>query len=265
VWPQDRVPERARVGHRDLADDDLAHKFERSHPNRGNTGRTRMKWPTSILLPALLALLAPAVAHAGALDSFSGAKLQAASGTLTIKEMRCPPGSNVCGVAQLDETFEAKAAPKTRSARGRSGFAQGLRVRGKGSGKCYAESPATVVTGPDGSEQFVGSAARVDPGNFAATRIAVAASKRGLRVAWLEPISPSISCDYFDERGTEVAVPSAQKLQSGLVSRTIAPRVLKRSRFSITVAGSQGWTETAGDGTRVTGRATWKLRLDYAR
>jgi hypothetical protein len=224
-----------------------------------------MKWPTLTLLPALLGLLAPAVTHARPPDSFRGAKLQAASGTLTIKETRCPPGSSDCGTAQLDERFAAKSGPKTRSAQGRTGFPRGLRIRGTGSGKCYAESPPSVITGPDGSAQFVGSAARLEPGSFSATRVAVAAGKRGVRVAWLEPILPSISCDYFGEPATKLAVPAGQTLQSELVSRTIPPRVLKRSRFSVTIAGSQGWKATAGDGTQVTGRATWKLRLDYAR
>jgi hypothetical protein len=224
-----------------------------------------MKLPTWILLTSFLTLLAPAISQARPLDSFRGATLQAASGTVTIKEIRCPPGSNDCGSAQLDEKFDARSGPKTRSAQGRSGFPQGLRIRGKGSGKCYAQSPPSFVTGPDGSQQFLGSAARVQPGSFGATRVAAAANRRGVRVAWLEPIVPSIGCDYFDEPSTHVAVPSGQKLQSGLVSHTVAPRVFRRSRFSVTIAGSQGWNRTAADGTRVTGRATWKLRLDYAR
>lgn len=224
-----------------------------------------MKYPTSILLAVFVALVTPALAQARPLDSLRGAKLQAASGTLTIKETRCPPGSSNCGTAQLDETFDAKPSPKTRAAQGRSGFSQGLRIRGRGRGKCYAESPPTFTTGPDGSAQFLGSAARVEPGSFSATRVAAAASRRGLRVAWLEPIAPSMGCDYFDEPSTKLSVPSGQQLQNGVVSRTVAPRVLKRSRFSITIAGSQGWNETASDGTQVSGRATWKLRLDYAR
>jgi hypothetical protein len=224
-----------------------------------------MKRPTLILLTALLALLVPALAAARPLDRLHGAKLQAATGTMTIKETRCPAGSSDCGTTQLDESFGAKPAPRTTSASGGTGFPQGLRVRGKGSSKCSAESPPSVVTGPDGSTQFVGSAARVSPGRFKTTRIALAANKRGVRVAWLEPIAPSVSCNYFDDPATDLAVPARQPLQRGLVSHTIGSRMLKRTRFSITIAGSQGWDETTGDGTRVIGRATWKLRLDYAR
>jgi hypothetical protein len=208
-----------------------------------------------LLLPALLAL--PQAAQARPL----AATLQAANGTLEIKETRCPPGSSACGTAQLDESFKAGPKPRTRSAPGRPGFPAGLRIHGKGTGKCYAESPPTTTTAPDGSTQFLGSAARVEPGSFGATRIAVRSGKRGVRIAWLEPLTPSLGCDYFDQPGTNLALPATATLPSALVSRN----ALARSRFSITIAGSKDWAEITGDGTRVTGRASWKLQLSFKR
>jgi hypothetical protein len=118
-------------------------------------------------------------------------------------------------------------------------------------------------TGPDGSVQIITGAAQLLPGEFIATRVAIASSKRGVRVAWLEPLAPSIECDYFQEPDTLLALPSTQAVPSALVSPTISARMLKRSRFSITIAGSKEWNDTAADGTIVNGRGSWKLRLDY--
>jgi hypothetical protein len=219
----------------------------------------RLTW---ILVLAALAL--PASASARPLDVLRNAKLQSASGTLTITETRCPagaqPGSPDCGKATLDETFDS-AAPRTRSVDGAPGFPAGFRATGRGRGTCEAESPTTVVNGPDGSAQLLGGSARVVPGRFDATRVVLAAGKHGVRIAWLEPFAPSIACDYFDEPGTTVDVPIAQ----GLPSAVIGPSALKRSRFSATIAGSQDWNEPVADGTQVSGHATWRIRLDYKR
>jgi hypothetical protein len=218
----------------------------------------------SILVPVLVLLTLPAAATAR--DPLRGAKLQSATGTLTITETRCPPGSTTnCGRARLDEKFRAAPEPTTRSVPGRPGFPLGRRIAGKGGGQCSAESPTTVVTGPDGSAQFLGSASRVTPGKFAGTRIAVATSRPGIRIAWLEPLAPGIRCDYFGEAGTGLALATGNELPTALVSPMIAPRVLKRSRFSVTIAGSQQWNEQTADGTAVAGLASWRLRLDYRR
>jgi hypothetical protein len=165
---------------------------------------------------------------------------------------------------RLDETFKAGPTAKSRPAQGRPGFPTGSRVHGTGSGKCYAESPATTTTGPDGSAQFLGSAARLEPGSFRTMRIATASSSRGLSITWVEPVTPSLRCNYFGEAGTELALPPGQALPGALVA-TIGPRALKRARYGTTIAGSQDWTSTAADGTQITGRASWKLRLDFRR
>jgi len=225
-----------------------------------------VKRSTSILLLVSLLMLAlPAASDAAPLASLRNATLRAASGNLTISETRCPPGSSSnCGTARLEETFQSGTRPKTRATIGRAGFRAGLRILGKGSGACSAESPSSFVTGPDGSSQFLGGAQRLEPGAFIATRIAMAGNRRGARVAWLEPLLPSIDCDFFDQPGTSLALPAGQALQAALMSPTITPGMLRRSRFAITIAGSQEWTQTAGDGTRVDGHASWNLRLDYA-
>jgi hypothetical protein len=217
------------------------------------------------ILIAVLASLAPAsAASARSRDALRGAKLQAVAGMLSITETRCPQGSSACGKATLDEKFDA-SRPRTRSAEGRTGFPMGARIAGRGSGQCYAESPPETFTGPDGSVQFLGSAARVTPGKFHSTRIVASTSKRGVRIAWLEPLTPGITCDYFGEPDTSLEVPAAQKLADALVSPLIGTRALKRSRFSVTIAGSQEWNDPAADGTQIAGRASWRLKLTYVR
>ena len=212
---------------------------------------------------ALAVLALPAAAQARPLDDLRKAKLQAATATVKLSETRCAPGTTTnCGKTQLDETFRS-TKPKTSVVNGQPGFPAGLQLAGQGSGQCYTESPTTIQTGPDGSVQVLGGAAQLLPGEFAAQRIAVASSKRGVRVAWLEPIAPSIECDYFQEPDTLLALPATQPVPAALVSPTIGARMLKRSRFSITVAGSQDWTDTAADGTVITGHGTWTLKLDY--
>jgi hypothetical protein len=215
----------------------------------------------SPFLILLIALALPSAAQARPLD---GARLRAATATVKLTETRCAPGETTnCGKTQLDETFRMTKA-KTTSVHGQPGFPAGVQIGGKGSGQCYTESPTTIQTGPDGSVQVLGGAAQLLPGEFATQRIAISSSKRGVRVAWLEPLAPSVECDYFQEPDTLLALPSAQPVPPALVSPTIGARVLRRSRFSITIAGSQDWNDTAADGTLVTGRGTWKLKLDYA-
>jgi hypothetical protein len=217
--------------------------------------------PSLLLLTTLLALVVCAAAQARPIDDLRKAKLQAVTGTVTVSESRCPPGSTSCGKTKLDEKFATGSAPKTRSAPGLPGFPTGLKIVGQGTGECYAESPVTA-SGPDDS-QILTSAARLTPGKFRATRVAVAASKRGVRIVWLDPLRPSISCDYFDQAGTLLSLPPAAEVPKSLVSPTIGARMLKRERFSVTIAGSKDWSETAADGQLVTGSASWKLRLDY--
>jgi hypothetical protein len=220
-----------------------------------------MRLAPSLTAVALAALVLPAGATARPLDLLRGAKLQAATGSLTISETRCPPGSTDCGHLTLRETLKSGPKPRTRSARGRPGFPVGVRVSAGGGGQCEAESPTTVITAPDGSTQLLSGASRLDPGKFDTTRIVVAGSNRSVRIGWLEPLVPGIACDYFDERGTQLAVPAGPPLQSVVLPL----HVLKRSRFSATIAGTQQWTGQAADGTQVTGSATWRLRLDYRR
>ena len=212
---------------------------------------------------ALLALLAvPSAAPARARDLLHGAKLQSATGTLSISETRCPQGSpGNCGNVKLQEDFKNGSRPRTHKAAARRGFAAGLRISGSGAGECSAESPTSLVTGPDGSQQFLGAASNVEPGRFRATRVVLGGGRRGVHVAWVEPFAPGVDCDYFNESGTILRVPVAAQLPSSL----LAVRVLKRSRFSVTIAGSKKWTEQASDGTQVSGRASWRLRLDYKR
>lgn len=218
---------------------------------------------TLILFAVMAALALPAAASARKVDALRGATLQSVAGTLTITETRCPQGSTSCGKATLDEKFDA-TKPRTRPADGRTGFPLGVRIPGRGTGQCYAESAPTVITGPDGSVQFIGSSARLTPGRFDATRIVASSSRRGIRIAWLEPLAPAIACDYFGEPDSTLAVPAAQALAGGLISPLIGPRVLKRSHFGVTIAGSQEWNEQAADGTQVAGRASWRLRLEYS-
>jgi hypothetical protein len=220
-----------------------------------------MRRLTSTLLLIALALPAGAAARPGA--GLQGARLQAATATVKLSESRCAPGTTTnCGKTELTETFKG-TTPKTSSVQGQPRFPAGLQIAGKGSGSCYTESPTETVTGPDGSIQIITGAAQLLPGEFRATRVAIAGGKRGVRVAWLEPLAPSIECDYFQEPDTLLALPSTQAVPSALVSPTIGARMLKRSRFSITIAGSKDWNDTAADGTIVNGHGTWKLRLDY--
>ena len=219
---------------------------------------------TWILFAVLAVVALPSAANARPLEALRGAKLQSVAGTLTISETRCAQGSTSCGKATLQEKFEA-TKPRTRSAEGRAGFPAGVQIPGRGTGQCYAESAPTVITGPDGSVQFLGSSARVTPARFDATRIVASSSRRGIRIAWLEPLTPAIGCDYFGEPDTRLALPAVQDIPSALVSPLIGPRALKRSRFSVTIAGSQEWNEPASDGTQVAGRASWRLKLAYKR
>jgi hypothetical protein len=110
---------------------------------------------------------------------------------------------------------------------------------------------------------MLAGSAQLLPGEFATTTIASAGNSRGVRVAWLEPLAPSIDCDYFQQPDTTLGLPATQAVPPALVSPTISARTLKRSHFSVTIAGSQNWNDTAADGTVVTGTASWKLRLDY--
>lgn len=212
---------------------------------------------------ALIALLAgPSAASARSHDMLRGAKLQSATGTLSITETRCPQGStDNCGNVNLQEDFKNGSKPRTHRTAGRKGFTAGLRISGSGAGRCSAESPTSLVTGPDGSQQFLGAASSVEPGKFAATRVVLAGGRRGVRVAWVEPFAPGVNCDYFKQPGTTLRVPAVAQLQSSL----LGVRVLTRSRFSVNIAGSKQWTEQAPDGTQVSGRATWRLRLNYKR
>ena len=224
-----------------------------------------MKRLTWILLPAVLAaLLLPAGAAARPLDLLRKAKLQSATGTLTISESRCPAGSTNCGATKLTQKFDSGAKPRTRSVDGRTDFPVGLRIPGKGTGDCYEESPVETVTAPDGSQMIL-SSARLDPGSFDATKVVAANRGRGVRFAWLEPLAPGIVCDYFGEPDSALALPAARQLPGALISPVIGTRTLKRSRFSVTIAGSQEWNDAAADGTQIAGRASWRLRLDYAR
>jgi hypothetical protein len=216
-------------------------------------------------LLAIAALAAPGVASARPLDSLRGAKLQSAVGTLTISESHCPPGSTSCDKVTLNEAFKAGPKPRLRTTAGRPGFPLGMRIDGAGSGTCYSESAPVVQTGSDGSVQFIGSAARLVPGKFKASRIAVSGASRSVRIAWLEPLAPGVDCNYFEGSDPFLAVPAATQLQSELVSPAISARVLKRSHFGVTIAGGQEWNEEAADGTQVTGRASWRLRLGYKR
>jgi hypothetical protein len=218
------------------------------------------RFPLLLLLPALVV---PAVAQARPLDDLRRAQLKAVTATVTLTERRCPAGSANCGTTKLVETFRSGPKVKTRAAEGRPGFPAGVRIAGKGSGECDEESPSVTITGPDGSVQFLDGALRVTPGRFGATRIAVASNQRSVRVAWLEPLAPSVSCDFFSQPDTVLSLPSTAEVPDALVSPAIGSRVLRRARFSIRIAGSKAWNETAADGRLVTGHASWKLRLDY--
>jgi hypothetical protein len=220
-----------------------------------------MRLAAPITAVALAGLVLPAGAAARRPDLLRGATLHAAAGSLTISESRCPAGSSDCGHVTLRESVSTRPQPRTRLVGGRVGFPVGVRVAAAGGGRCEAESPTTIITASDGSAQILTGASRVVPGKFNATRIVVAGGKRSVRIGWLEPLSPGIACNYFDERGTELAVPAGPPLQSvRLPARTLA-----RSRFSATIAGTQQWTEQAADGTQIRGTATWRLRLDYRR
>jgi hypothetical protein len=219
-----------------------------------------------LVISVLTALLVgPASAGASDLQSLKKAKLQRATGTLTITESRCTPGSSDCGKAKLESAFATTEASRTQRAQGRPGFPLGASISGRGSGECSAESPTTVVTGPDGSIQFLSGASRLEPGAFQSTRIAAVAGKRGVRIAWLEPLTPGLACDYFEQPDTTLALPASPALPRALISPYLSPRALRRKHFSVTIGGSQDWTEQDADGTNVAGQATWRLRLEYKR
>jgi hypothetical protein len=216
-----------------------------------------------VLSGALVALALPAPAGAAGRDPLKGAKLRSAAGTLTMLETRCPPDTPMnCGKVQIDEKFATAPKPKIRSVPGRPGFPTGIRIAGRGSGQCSIESTVPTAQEPG---QLIGSALRVSLAKFTDTPVAVARSRRGVRFAWLEPLAPGVPCDYFGQAETNAALPPAATLPKALISPTIGRHFLQRKRFSVTIAGSQQWTETAADGTIVNGTASWRLRLDYAR
>ena len=229
-----------------------------------------MRLPICILGVAAVAASAfPCAARAGTLDAVRAAKLERAVGELKISESRCPagvqPGSSDCGKLALTSSFASGARPRTRATAGRAGLPVGRRIPGRGRADCSAESPATVVTGPDGSTQILSGASRLEPGRFTGTQIAVGSAKRGIRFAWLEPLAPSVACMYFDDPATKLALPASAESTGSGVAVTIARRVVRRSRFSVVIAGSREWAEQEPDGTQVAGRASWRLRLDYRR
>ena len=211
-----------------------------------------------LLLAFLLALALPGAAQAGSLDAVRAATLQSAVGRMSIEQSRCPPGSENCGSVNLSVRFEAGPRPRTRSARGVADFPVGVRIRGLGSGTCSAESPSSIITAPDGSMQLLAGAQRVDPASFSTTRLGIGSGRRGARWLWLEPLSPSAACTYFDAPGN-LALP-----QAVAVSSWVSPRLLRRARFGVTIAGSYAWQEPGADGGVVSNRATWSLRLAYA-
>ena len=260
--PEHRLAQRTSVRDRQLADVQISHPGEASG---GDTGRdpTMRSLLVIFVLAALVVL--PASAGASSLQSLKKAKLQRATGTLTISESRCPGGSTDCGNAKLESTFATTAVPRTQSAPAPPGFPLGASISGRGTGECSAESPTTFVTGPDGSAQFLSGASRVEPGSFQTTRIAAVANKRGVRIAWLEPLTPGLACDYFEQPDTALALPASPALPSALISPYLSSRALRRKHFSVTIGGSQEWTEQEADGTNVTGQANWRLRLEYKR
>jgi hypothetical protein len=222
---------------------------------------------STFLVAALTAAALPAAAGAG-VGALRGAKVHKAVGQLTISETRCPPtaqSQSDCGIVRLKEDFGSGATPRSSTVPGRKGFPLGTRISGRGTGVCTAESPPEVVTGPDGSAQFLGSASRLTPGRFRASKVVAGNVRRGIRIAWLEPLAPGIACTYFGERSTKLALPAAGAIPPALVSPVLRARVVRRSRFSVLIAGSQEWTDQEQDGTRVAGKASWRLRLDYTR
>lgn len=110
--------------------------------------------------------------------------------------------------------------------------------------------------------QLLGGAQRVEPANSDATRIFIGAGRRGARWAWREPLAPAFRCVYFDESGRGLALPRSAPIPT---SAWIPGRVLGRSQFTVTVAGSHAWAGRAVDGSTVTGHARWRLRLRYSR
>jgi hypothetical protein len=226
-------------------------------------------WTDSVPRPIWI-LLAAALALPPAADARAQAKpqLRSAIGKVTFSQSRCPagtqPGSPDCAKLALTERFASGMSPRTLPAAGRGGFPAGLRIAGHGSGICESESPTTVVTGPDGSVQLLSGSALVNPGSFGATRIVSASNRRGTRFAWLEPLVPGIACSYFDE-GRALALPAGAELPGGLVSPVLARRVVARSRFAVTIAGSKDWVDARPDGTQIATHATWRLRLQFGR
>ena len=209
-----------------------------------------------------MGVVLPAAARAGALNAARDAELRSAVGSLSITETRCPPGSAACRHLTLTTRFASGSHPRVRRTRGRARFAFGLRLSGRGSGTCSAESPSVVVAAPDGSMQLLGGAQRAEPANSDATKIFIGAGRRGARWAWREPLTPGFRCVYFDEPGRGLAVPRSAPIPT---SARIPARVLRRSHFTVTIAGSRAWAGQAADGTTVAGHARWRLRLRYSR
>jgi hypothetical protein len=216
----------------------------------------------SLLLALLVGVVLPAAARAGALNAARDAELRSAVGSLSITETRCRPGSADCRHLTLRTRFASGHHLRVRHSRGRAQFALGVRLSGRGSGECAAESPAVLVTAPDGSMQLLGGAQRVEPASSDATGIFIGAGRRGARWAWREPLAPGFRCVYFDQPGYGLALPRSVPIPT---SAWIPAHVLRRSHFTVTVAGSRAWAGQAADGSTVTGHARWRLRLRYSR
>jgi hypothetical protein len=206
-----------------------------------------------------IACLVATAAPASARDSLSGATLQAASGQMTLTETRCAPGTADCGQLRLTTRITTHPRPATRT-RGSE-----LVISARGRGACSAVSPPAIVTAPDGSQQILAGAQRIDPVRTQSTKVAISVNARGARWAWLEPLAPTFTCMYFDQPGTTLRVPSPHGVPASVASRRLSPRALSRRHFAVRIRGQQTWRFTASDGTVVNGHGEWTLALRYTR
>ncbi|MEA2423626.1 MAG: hypothetical protein QOH13_36 [Thermoleophilaceae bacterium] len=215
----------------------------------------------STLLAAVALLCAPTAASAA--SPLAGATLTSVVGTLDIHTARCPgpsdPAAKTCGKLDTQTTFTSATKAPSKTIAGVPKFATGLRIAGSGQSRCTSESPSAGLVQGDTGAIDLESALHVVNAGIASTDLFVATSRRGVRWAWGEPLTPTAPCNYFFGSGTGANPALA-------TSPWIGASLLRHKRFNVTLEGTDNPFEKVDpDGTYVYGQSTWKLVLQYRR